>query len=374
MTATVVEVGPHSICGPNSAPQEWISVALDCVDDPMAVLGERIVEVPRLWGDVLGLVAGERAETLVLVIPTWWSSARADLVADAGRRVASDVVVVPRSSALRADDHATVVELAAEFVVIAPPDSEVRVLPRDGCDVAGCLGAATSVLIDVPTGVAPFPPAVTAGLRAAGIPVRHSDRRRMSRAAIATLPPGGGTRSRRGAMAVIGGAVLSVGAVCGGWAAFAYPGGTAAGDPSTALLVEGSVAIRVPAQWVVERITVGPGSARLRVSAPAGESTAIHLTQSTGATPTSIAEVAESLRRALRSEHPGVFVDFDPDGSAGGRPAVTYRELRADSETAWAVVIDGATRIAIGCQSPPTRRDTVDDACVRAVQSAHVVR
>ena len=374
MTAAVVEVGPHCICGPNSAPQEWISVALDCVDDPMAVLGEGIVEVPRLWSDVLGLVAGERAETLVLVIPTWWSSARADLVADAGRRVASEVVVVPRSSALRADDHATVVELSAEFVVIASPESEVSVLPRDGSDVAVCVSAATAVLIDVPTGVAPFPPAFTAGLRAAGIPVSHSDRRRMSRAAIATLPAGGGTRSGRRGMAVIAGAVLSVAGVCGGWAALAYSGGTAADDPSTTLLVEGSVAIRVPAQWVVERITVGPGSARLRVSAPAGESTAIHLTQSTGATPTSIAEVAESLRRALRSEHPGVFVDFDPGGSAGGRPAVTYRELRVDSETAWAVVIDGATRIAIGCQSPPTRRDAVDVACVRAVQSAHVVR
>ncbi len=54
---------------------------------------------------------------------------------------------------------------------------------------------------------------------------------------------------------------------------------------------------------------------------------------------------------------------------------MTYRELRADSETAWAVVIDGAIRIAIGCQSPPTApRHRRRRLRARAVQSAHVVR
>ncbi|MDZ4270423.1 MAG: type VII secretion-associated protein, partial [Mycobacterium sp.] len=117
----------------------------------------------------------------------------------------------------------------------------------------------------------------------------------------------------------------------------------------------------------------GPGSARLRVSAPTGDSTAIHVTQSTGASAETIADVAESLRRAIEAEPAGVFADFDPAASVGGRPAVSYRELRADSETTWAVVIDGAVRIAIGCQGP-SHAESSDDACVQAVRSAHVVR
>lgn len=378
MNPVIVEVGPLSICGPDSAPQEWSSAALDCVDDRLAVLGQRLVEVRELWRDVLGQVAGEHTGTLVLVVPTWWSSARADVVADAGRTAASDVVVLQRASVLGAQGDTTVVEFSGEFVVITSPDSDVRVLTRDECDVASCLGAVTSVLIDVPTGVTPPASTLSAGLRAAGIPVGYSDRHRLTRAAIAALPDnstaGGASPPGRRFLAVVAGVVLSVAAVGGGWAVQALSGRAAVGDRSTALLVEGSVAVTVPAHWAVERITAGPGSPRLKVSSPTAESTALHVTQSTGATATTIAEVAESLRRALESESSGVFAAFDPGGSTGGRPAVTYRERRADSETTWAVVIDGATRIAIGCQSPPAHGDTIADACARAVQSAHVVR
>ena len=263
---------------------------------------------------------------------------------------------------------------------MAPPGSQFTVLRRREDDVASCLGAANSILLDLPADVSPLGPTLTAELRAAGLPVAHSDRLRLLRAVTAALPDrAAGERAAdrprpgRRTVAVLAGAVLSVAAVGGGWAAQGLSGDTP-DDPSTALLVEGRVAIQVPAHWAVERITSGPGSARLRVSAPTADVTALHITQSAAPTSTTIAETAESLRQAMESETPGVFTDFDQAGSIGGTPAVTYRELRAGSETTWAVVIDGATRIAIGCQSPPASRDAIDAACVQAVRSAHVVR
>ena len=376
MNPVVVEVGPQTVRGPNAAPREWISVAIECIDDQIAVLGERLVEVALLWNDILQVIAGEHTEALVLVFPTWWSSARVVLVAEAAHSIAAEVVVLQRASVLGADSDATVIELSEEFVVMAPPGSEVTVLARGEHDVAAALDAAGSILVDVPADVSPLGPTITTQLRAAGIPVAHSDRHRLLRAVRAALPDrGAGDRPRPGrrTVAVLAGAVLSAAAVGGGWAAQSLSGHPPA-DMSSALLVEGRVAVRVPAHWVVERITAGPGSARLRVSAPTADATALHITQSVGATSTTIAQAAESLRRALESELPAVFTDFDPAGLVGGRPAVTYREQRAGSETIWAVVVDGAIRIAVGCQSPPAHRDAIDDACVRAVQSAHVVR
>ncbi len=381
MNPVVVEVGPQTVRGPKAAPPAWISTAIECIDDQIAVLGDGLVEVSRLWSDILDVVAGEHPGTLALVVPTWWSSARVALVSEAAHGVAAEVVVLQRASVLGADTDATVVELSEEFVVMASPGSEVTVLARGECDVASCLSAANSILVDVPADVSPLGPVLTAQLRAAGIPVAHNDRRRLLRAVAAVVPESAvGERTcdrsrpgRRRTVAVLAGAALSVAAVGGGWAAQGLSGDAPA-DLSTTLVVEGRVAVRVPARWIVERITSGPGSARLQVSAPTDDATALHITQSVGATSTPIAEVAESLKHAMESEPPGVFTDFDPAGSIGGRPAVTYRELRAGSETVWAVVVDGAIRIAIGCQSPPAHRDPIDDACVRAVQSAHVVR
>lgn len=375
MNPVVVEVGPHTVRGPNDAPRDWISVAVECVDDQIALLDDQLVEVRRLWSDVLDTVAGGQTETLVLVFPTCWSQTRIELVAGAARDVATDVVELQRASVLGSDGESTVVELSEDFVVIVPPGSGVTVLPRGERDVTAHLGAAPWVLVDVPAGVPPLAPAVTAQLRAAGVAVVHSDRGRLLRAVSTALPEPDVAEvpSRRRALAVLAGAAVSAAAIGGGWAAQALSDPPQA-EAATTLLVEGGVSVRVPAHWAVERITSGPGSARVRVTAPTDHSTALHLTQSTGATPTTIAEVAESLRRAFESEPAGVFTEFDAAGSVGGRPAVTYREMRAGSETSWAVVIDGETRIAIGCQSPPARRDVIHDTCLRAVASANTVR
>lgn len=373
MTPVVVEIGPQTVRGPDSAPREWISVAIECVDDQLALLDDRLVEVRQLWRDLLEVVAGQHTETMALVFPTWWSTARIELVTEAAGSLAAEVVVLQRAATLGADSATTVVELSEEFVVIAAPAADVKVLARSTGDTAEYLGMASAILIDVPAEVSPPPPGLVARLHADGIPVAYSDRHRMTSSARAGLPDRAPGQSPRRIAAVLAGVMVSLAMFGGVWVTQSLSGQTPA-EPSTAQLVEGRVAVRVPAQWTVERITSGPGSARLRVSAPTGDSTALHLTQSAGAIPTSIAEVAETLRHALESEPPGVFVDVDPADSVGGRPAVTYRELRAGSETSWAVVIDGAIRVAIGCQSPPGRPDLIHDACVRAIQSAHVVR
>ncbi|MGB0963319.1 MAG: type VII secretion-associated protein, partial [Mycobacterium sp.] len=174
MSTALVEVGPQSVRGRYSAPQEWISVAIDCVDDRLALLDDRLVEVRRLWSDLLEVVVGEPPETLVLVFPTWWSAGRVDLVTRAAEGGASEVVVRQRASTLAAEGEATVVELSEEFVVIAAPGLEVEVLPRRKRDsarllAAGSLGVATEVLIDVPAGVSAPSPALAAQLRAEGI-------------------------------------------------------------------------------------------------------------------------------------------------------------------------------------------------------------
>ncbi|PRC51933.1 type VII secretion-associated protein, partial [Mycobacterium sp. ITM-2017-0098] len=82
-------------------------------------------------------------------------------------------------------------------------------------------------------------------------------------------------------------------------------------DAASRLLVDGRIAVRVPASWTVERITSGSGSARVRVSAPGG-APALHITQSAGSAVATIAAVADTLRRAIDAEPAGVFVDFDP--------------------------------------------------------------
>ena len=379
MSPVVVEVGPQAIRGPNRVAPESASVALECIDDDLALLDEQLVEVRRLWSDLLAAAAGQCDGTLMLLVPTWWSAARVELLSGAAPNTAADVVVLRRGPVLSADSAATVVEFGDEFGVIVSPSAETVVLARGERDITACLAGATEIVVDVPAGVRPPAPTFGARLQAGGAAVTFSDRRRLLRAAGAALPgppaprPGGPrSRTRRRVTAVLAGAAVSVAAVVGGWAAQVLSGQPAA-DPSSALLVEGRVGVRVPADWAVERITSGPGSARLRVSAPTGDATAIHVTQSTGASPETLVEVAESLRRALEAEPAGVFTDFDPAARIGGRPAVSYRELRAGSETTWAVVIDGAVRIAVGCQRP-SRVETIDDACVHAVRSAQVVR
>ena len=134
-------------------------------------------------------------------------------------------------------------------------------------------------------------------------------------------------------------------------------------------VAEGRMAVRIPAHWTVERVTGGPGSRRLRVRPPQDSAIALHLTWSY-APETTLEQTAGVLSRAIAGEIPGVFVDLRVAAEVAGRPAVTYREVRQGRVIAWSVVLAGATRISIGCQSPPGRDADVRAACDEAVRSA----
>jgi type VII secretion-associated protein (TIGR03931 family) len=139
------------------------------------------------------------------------------------------------------------------------------------------------------------------------------------------------------------------------------------------LLVEGRIGVTVPAQWRVERVTEGPGSARVQVISPADTHVGLHLTQSPLPSRQSLATVAQTLREAFDVQPSGVFVDFNPADQLAGKPVVTYREVRADHHIRWAVLIDDMVRIGVGCQSAPAHDDLVRDACDTAIRSAHAV-
>jgi type VII secretion-associated protein (TIGR03931 family) len=68
-----------------------------------------------------------------------------------------------------------------------------------------------------------------------------------------------------------------------------------------------------------------------------------------------------------------VFVGFDPAGSRSGGPAVAYREVRDGHPVGWAVLVDRAVRIGIGCQSGPGADDALRPVCEQAVRSARVL-
>ena len=112
--------------------------------------------------------------------------------------------------------------------------------------------------------------------------------------------------------------------------------------------------MQIPADWSVQRITGGPGSARVQVVSPVDPGAILHITQSRVPT-ADLAATADALRSAAEAQPPGVFVDFRPDDRRAGRPAVTYREVRPGHDIHWTVVVAGRVRISIGCQSTPGR-------------------
>ena len=168
------------------------------------------------------------------------------------------------------------------------------------------------------------------------------------------------SRRRVGALLLVAGVPLVIGAVA---VNRSLPAGPVA-------VVEGRMAVRVPARWTVQRVTGGPGSRRLQATSPDDAGIAVHLTSSY-APATTLADAAEVLRRAIAGEPPGVFAELRAEATVAGRAAVTYRESRPGRVITWVVVLDGSTRISIGCQSPPGREPDVRAACDDAVRSAH---
>lgn len=387
MTVTVVEVGPAAVRGP--AGSAAAAAALEHIDDDIALLDERPVPVADLWRDVLLTATGSRRGPAVVVCPSWWSARRIARIRDAARAVAPQAVVLARAGVLATGGISAVVEIAGEMVVVTTGGAIDAAIPRVGdtadadtgiaAAVADTIGAARTVLLDAPPGVpggARLAAALAERLTTAGVAVTIAEPGLVTRRAAlassgAERPPVSPPRRRRPAF-LAAGSVLCAAAVCGALATLPAGAPQAVDTPMT-LLVEGRVGVRIPAAWMVQRITAGPGSARLQVVSPGDPHTAVLVVQSPVPLRQPLPEAARVLRDLLDEQPPGVFADFRPADNRAGRDVVTYRETRPGHDIGWAVLIDGAVRIGIGCQSPRGREHDVLAVCDEAVRSAHAV-
>lgn len=376
MEPVVLEAGPTTVRrlgDSRGAARESARAALDGIDDPVVLLDELPVGVSDLWRRVLGSALGPNPGDVLIVHPSWWTRARVDRVVAAASGVCDSVAAIPRAAfvARRIGRPVVVVEIDAERVAVGT-GRETAVLslpdPRAVADlvvrIAGDRGAA--VVLD-------SPPDLAGGIREV-LADRGIATRLLDIDALVTTPspatpiPAASNRRRKAAAAaaVLSGAVLSVGLVLQARPApRSDPAPTAARPVS---LVEGRVTVRIPARWEVARVTGGPGSRRVQVRSPADPDAALHLTQSY-APESSLAEAEDVLAKAVAGQPQGVFAGLSGT-SVAGRDVLTYREIRPGRVIRWLVLIDGATRIAIGCQSAPGREESIAAACDEAVVSA----
>jgi type VII secretion-associated protein (TIGR03931 family) len=405
MSTHVIEVGPNTIrqlcCGGATVDaNEMVRAAFDSIDDPVTLIDLRPVTVDSLWRTVLGSHACGSSDRAIVVHPSWWAPTRVDRVSAAAEVLADEIVLRPRSwllvqaSPLESQHATVVVEIADCLVVITgaaviaetrrgEPQRVVEAVIRSIRQMTS--GVAAAVVIDAPStvgGASALAAMIAEGLHVSDriSAVRIDDVRLKGLAAQAiqdesnaceprsTEPAGPGYRRHRGLVLV---AVLLIAAVFGVLRLGSHPVPVGDGMPTT-FLVEGHVALQVPAQWPMQRVVAGPGSARVQVTSPSDPEVALHVTQSHVAIAT-LSATAESLKHAIDAEPTGVFVDFNPVGTSAGRPAVTYREVRSGHDVQWIVLVDKAVRISIGCQSRHGQDDVVRQVCDLAVRSARAV-
>ena len=382
----VVEVGPGTVRRLDGRPGERLvdamvgnspdaRDALDALDDPVALLDERPVAVPDLWRFLLRSAVGGRPTRLVLVHPSWWPQRRVDVVVEAASGIAENVLALARRELIESPT-AVVIEVGHGLVAVSANDDVTVFGCTEVSEIVGLVGATpvTKVLLDAPAEV-PGAARTALDLRKAlwchGIDAQDLDvvalARRIGRGAESGS-------SRKWRLTGVAAAVVTV-ALFLGLAAVSV---TSATPPKTTAheadsvpesLVEGRLAVSIPALWTVERITGGPGSHRMQVSSPVDPGIALHITQAY-APGADLAVAAGVLGRAVAGQPAGTFVDFTGTDEVAGRPAVTYREIRPGRVVRWVVVVDGATRISIGCQSAPGREEAIRDACEQAIRSA----
>ncbi|MCV7233240.1 type VII secretion-associated protein [Mycobacterium branderi] len=390
MNACVIESGPGAIrqlCCGRTVDGDSGAAALDGVDDPVALVDDRPAAVESLWRTVLQSLLCQHPGRLILIHPSWWTQTRIATVAAAAQGLADDVELKPRTWLLaqRSPLPTVVVEIADRLVVIT--GSALQAEPRRGepeqvaeavaRGIARMANRAATVVIDAPGSV---PGAdVVATMIAERLPdrlaVTQVDDARLQRLAVSAVSGDEqavdavvrGRRRYRGFIVLVPLIAAALGVI-----AYSHHGPPPGGGMATTFLVEGRVAVEVPAGWTTQRVIAGPGSARVQVTSPSDPQLALHVTQSPVGAET-LAGAAESLKHAIDAEPAGVFVDFDPTGVSGGRPAVTYREVRAEHDIRWSVVLDGQVRIAIGCQNRRGDEGGMHDVCELAVRSAHAL-
>ena len=402
----IVEVGPGTIrrlccgigVGADDEMAERYSSALGAIDDHVALVDGRPVTVASLWHNALrSLDCGSPDAT----------ASRVGVVTAA----ANGAVMQPRSWLLRqastASEATVVVEIAEKMVSIAgdskgqrlvavPRTTGLRPLAEEVAAVVARIRQwpTSVVLIDAPSAVAGASAVATliaAAVRDAdnGHTALVVDDARLAQLAHAVRLPedeltqpaaaAGGVGSRAWKLSGVAAAGVVLAVAAPAVAAVGRNGAPATEAVHTTFLVEGRVALTVPANWSAQRVIGGPGSARVQVTSPSDPEVALHVTQS--AVPDTTQEkhearealqgTAERLRRAIDTEPAGVFVDFNPSAVSVGRSAVTYREVRAGHQVRWTVMLDGAVQISIGCQSRPGSEDAVREVCEQAVRSAH---
>jgi type VII secretion-associated protein (TIGR03931 family) len=398
----IVEVGPKVIrqlcCGGDAlVDDETVRGAFDSIDDPVALIDLRPVSVDALWRMVLGSVDCGSAQRAIVVHPSWWAQTRIDVLRAAAEVLAGEVVMRPRSWLLTHDSPAgtVVVEIADGFVVVTGTDVAAQTRCGETQSVVEAVvhsvvemtpDATVTVMIDAPStvvGAGTLAAMVAKALRASSgiLTVHIVDDGRLKKFAaeiirgedrVCESPPGGRDHCRRWRLALVVPLILAVLGMAGALASVRR-GAPADGGLPTTFLVEGRVAVEIPAQWPTQRVVAGPGSARVQVTSPSDPEMSLHVTQSRVAID-ALSATAEFLKQAIDAEPTGVFVDFDPAGNFAGRPVVTYREVRTSHDIRWAVLVDKAVRISIGCQSRHGHEDAMRQVCELAVRSARAVR
>ncbi|MCV7256127.1 type VII secretion-associated protein [Mycobacterium hackensackense] len=375
VTAVAVLFGPASVRGPCPVRGELVRAGLDFLDDRDTIVDDLPVSVDSVLREIIGTVVGgdgRVVDGLVLVCPGWWPSARLDRIRAAATAACAEAVVVTRAHVHRRRHPGAdiLVEITDEFVLAATADTTVLVVPRRtgvAAAVAAGLDEPASVLIDAPGGVAGARAVATemaAGLRRGGEVAIVGDHQLLQTAGDMCASPADPPRHRWPWVVVV---CLLAAATAVAVALHRPP--REPSDRATVLITEGRVAARVPADWVVERITAGTGSRRVQVTESGGER-ALLIVQSPAEV--DMATTATTLASALHREDPTVFTDFEATRQRAGRPVISYTEARAGRKIEWSVFLEGGVRIAVGCQSTIDR--DAREICDQTIASAHSVR
>ena len=407
MRAHILEVGPSAIrrlcCGGATvADSEVEKIAFEHIDDPVTLIDLRPVTVESLWRSVLAAADCGTGEEVIVVHPSWWAPERVDVVGAASQVLVGPVVLRSRSWLLR---HASqgktelatlVVEIADDLVALTGAAVAAQTRHRDQQTVADAVvhsilammsDTTDLVIIDAPRtvlGARSLSALIARALRNSGgrvaalevddigvrklageiVPLERRPRAASPKAISADL-----RRSlwRLALVLSVVSVVVGVGTVI----RHAPPRGYDDSIPTT-YVVEGHVALKVPAQWPVRRIVTGPGSARVQITSPSDPGVALHMTQSRVAL-ASLNATAEFLKSAIDGAPAGIFVDFNPAGRSAGRSAATYREIRTSHDIRWTVWVDKAVRISVGCQSRHAHDDAVNRECEVAIRSARAL-
>jgi type VII secretion-associated protein (TIGR03931 family) len=400
--AHVIEVGPSAIrrlcCGATTvADTQFERTAFKSIDDRIALVELRPVTVASLWEDLLRSIDCGTSEQVTVVHPSWWPPARVGVVSAAAGTLVGAAEMRPRLWLLAQASPATseldtlIVEIAEDFVVIAGTTMMAETRRGDPFKVAEAVArsvltmasdATATVVIDAPAtvhGAGTLAASIAKRLpESCGMNVVLADDIRLRRLAGELKPrgqlgPETGTHRRPGWNGRHWSRALVVFVVAVTAVALQRRMEPSADDRApTTLAVEGHVALEVPTRWPLRRIVAGPGSPRLQITSPIDPELALHVTQSRVAL-SSLAATAEFIKGAIDSAPAGVFVDFNPSDRSAGRPAVTYREIRAGHDIRWTVWVEKAVRISIGCQSRSGRGDVVSRECDVALRSARVV-